>query len=52
LLALLLCVLCAQPSLVMSQTRGGARLTTYVDPFIGADGGGNTVPGAAADGGR
>jgi predicted alpha-1,2-mannosidase len=28
-------------------SQAGAPLVSYVDPFIGADGGGNTVPGAA-----
>ena len=41
-------LLFAQAPHALSQARGDAgRLTAYVDPFVGADGGGNTVPGAA-----
>ncbi|HEV3470900.1 MAG TPA: GH92 family glycosyl hydrolase [Pyrinomonadaceae bacterium] len=41
--AVLLCALCACQG-AAARSRG---LTSYVDPFVGADGGGNTVPGAA-----
>src|SRR5215210_7102361 len=43
--AVLLCmVLACQGAAAQGRS---TRLTSYVDPFIGADGGGNTVPGAA-----
>ena len=51
--AVLLCLLSATPAVnaggTAAQRRpgdGGAALTSYVDPFVGVDGGGNTVPGA------
>ncbi|HYE16106.1 MAG TPA: hypothetical protein VD968_16835, partial [Pyrinomonadaceae bacterium] len=47
---LLLCLLFAfQPAALreaLAQVSAGAPLATYVDPFVGVDGGGNTVPGA------
>src|SRR5215210_1441322 len=43
--AVLLCmVLACQGAAAQGRS---TRLTSYVDPFVGADGGGNTVPGAA-----
>ena len=43
--ALLCLVYASQGAAAAGQSR--RRLTSHVDPFIGADGGGNTVPGAA-----
>lgn len=42
---MMLCVLIFNQSVAAIQTQ--PRLTSYVDPFVGADAGGNTVPGAA-----
>jgi predicted alpha-1,2-mannosidase len=44
--AALLCVVCALQG-AAAQGRSGRSPVSYVDPFVGADGGGNTVPGAA-----
>lgn len=41
--AILMCVLFINQTLAFSQT----KLVSYVDPFVGADRDGNTVPGAA-----
>jgi predicted alpha-1,2-mannosidase len=41
--------LCIQPSIGrISAAETSGRMTQWVNPFVGADGGGNTVPGAAA----
>lgn len=44
---MLLCLLFIYHSIAPAQTRATPPLLAYVDPFIGVDGGGNTVPGAA-----
>lgn len=44
--ALLLCLLSAGQG-VSARGQAGPPPTSYVDPFVGVDGGGNTVPGAA-----
>ncbi|MFN2456337.1 MAG: GH92 family glycosyl hydrolase [Pyrinomonadaceae bacterium] len=43
----LLCLLFFPQSTVPAQNRNARQLVSYVDPFIGVDAGGNTVPGAA-----
>jgi predicted alpha-1,2-mannosidase len=45
LAALLACLLLSTQQIILAQTR--TRLTSYVDPFVGVDRDGNTVPGAA-----
>ncbi|MDT7688887.1 MAG: hypothetical protein QOE46_1646 [Acidobacteriota bacterium] len=45
LCASLTCLLFVNPT--NAQMQPALRLTSYVDPFVGADAGGNTVPGAA-----
>ncbi|MFL6228740.1 MAG: hypothetical protein ACJ741_08175, partial [Pyrinomonadaceae bacterium] len=47
LLTTLLCLLFIYQSVAPTQTRATTPLLADVDPFIGVDGGGNTVPGAA-----
>ena len=44
-MAWFLCLLCSCQSWT-ARGQAGRSLISYVDPFVGADGGGNTVPGA------
>ena len=44
---LLACLLFFNQGLAVAADRGAPRLVSSVDPFVGVDGGGNTVPGAA-----
>ncbi len=43
----LLCLLFFHQSIAPAKTSLAPRLVSYVDPFVGVDAGGNTVPGAA-----
>ncbi|HWS99854.1 MAG TPA: GH92 family glycosyl hydrolase [Pyrinomonadaceae bacterium] len=45
LAAVLACLLLSTQQIILAQTR--PRLVSYVDPFVGVDRDGNTVPGAA-----
>src|SRR5215211_2024477 len=44
--AALLCLACTSQG-AAAAGQSGQSLTAHVDPFVGVDGGGNTVPGAA-----
>ena len=47
LAALLACLLVFNHCGIVAAQPAAPRLISYVDPFVGVDGGGNTVPGAA-----
>lgn len=47
LTATLLCFVLVTQCAMGARAQNAPRLTSYVDPFVGVDGGGNTVPGAA-----
>jgi predicted alpha-1,2-mannosidase len=45
--AVLMCLVFINHGLVLAQSQTARRLISYVDPFVGTDRDGNTVPGAA-----